>query len=141
MAELLDVLREHTTVFVGQSGVGKSSLVNCLHPVAAAAIGDLSQVAKGRHTTTAATFYNLPTGGSLIDSPGIREFGLWHLAADQVAAGFREFSGLLGQCKFRDCSHTREPGCALLEAVKCGRISSARFESYHQIVNDLLQSP
>ena len=136
LPQLLAALDGESTVFVGQSGVGKSSLVNLICPAAGAAVGDLSLVAKGRHTTTAATLYSLPSGGNLIDSPGIREFGLWHLDAADIAAGFVEFRPFLGQCKFRNCQHFNEPGCAVLEAVGSGEISQRRLSSYQQIILD-----
>lgn len=134
---LAAALHDHSTVFVGQSGVGKSSLINRLFPAAAAAIGELSQVAKGKHTTTAARYYSLPDGGNLIDSPGIREFGLWHLEQEQIAWGFCEFRPYLGTCRFRDCRHFDEPECAVGSAVAEGKISHRRLLSYRQIVTDL----
>lgn len=137
---LLAALNGHTTVLVGQSGVGKSSILNRLLPDADAATGDLSTVAKGKHTTTASQFYKLPQGGNIIDSPGIREFGLWHLSPHEVARGFQEFSAFLGHCKYRDCLHRDEPHCAVLEAVKDGKIHPRRHRSYLQIINDLAQS-
>ncbi len=136
METLTETLRHGTTVFVGQSGVGKSSLVNRVCPAAGAAVGDLSMHTRGRHTTTSATFYTLPGGGSLIDSPGIRSFGLWHLAPEEVARGFVEFRPWLGQCRFRNCRHFEEPGCAVREASRSGVIDQARLDSYRQIVND-----
>ena len=136
LEQLLAALDGESTVFVGQSGVGKSSLVNLICPAAGAAVGDLSLIAKGRHTTTAATLYSLPSGGNLIDSPGIREFGLWHLDAADIAAGFVEFRPFLGQCKFRNCLHVNEPGCAVFEAVERGDISQRRLASYQQIISD-----
>ena len=138
LEHLRECLRGETTVLVGQSGVGKSSLLNRIYPGAKAITGDLSKIAKGRHTTTAASYYLLPSGGSLIDSPGIREFGLWHLEREQIARGFAEFRPFLGGCKFRDCRHFNEPEGAILGAVSEGRISRARHLSYQQIVNDLL---
>ncbi|MGD9660925.1 MAG: small ribosomal subunit biogenesis GTPase RsgA [Porticoccaceae bacterium] len=137
LTALHDALRSHTTVLVGQSGVGKSSIINRIYPLAEAAIGDLSQLAKGRHTTTAAKYYVLPQGGSLIDSPGIREFGLWHLEADAIARGFIDFKPYLGACRFRNCRHFAEPDCAILQAVAEGNIRAERLLSYQQIVNDL----
>ncbi|MDX1318922.1 MAG: ribosome small subunit-dependent GTPase A, partial [Oceanospirillum sp.] len=126
------------SVFVGQSGVGKSSLVNVLLPGINLRVGELSeQTRKGMHTTTTAMLFHLPDGGDLIDSPGIREFGLWHIDERQVAEGFREFDGLLGGCKFRDCTHRQEPGCALRDALEAGEISPERFESYHRIIASL----
>ena len=129
-------IANRTLVLVGQSGVGKSSLVNRLIPDLDIRIGALSEaIEKGRHTTTAAELYHLPSGGQLIDSPGIREFHLHHLPAHVVAQGFREFAPHLGRCRFRDCSHDHEQGCALLAALSEGLISEARFASYRAIVD------
>jgi len=125
-------------VLVGQSGVGKSSLIQRLLPDASIRVGALSEVAdKGRHTTTTAELFHLPGGGRLIDSPGVRDFGLTHVAPETVFSGFREFSPFLGQCRFRDCRHHSEPGCALTAAVETGDISSERLESFQQIVATL----
>ena len=138
LEELHGALREHTSVFVGQSGVGKSSLVNVLLPEADLRVGALSEnTQKGTHTTTTAQLFHLTCGGSLIDSPGIREFGLWHMTREQVEHGFREFRSLLGTCKFRDCQHQHEPGCAILQAAAEGHISPGRLESYRRIVASL----
>lgn len=138
MEALTELLSEGTSVFVGQSGTGKSSLVQRLLPDETIKIGELSeQVHKGRHTTTHSRLYHFPNGGGCIDSPGIREFGLWHMTADEVAAGFREFQPLLGHCRFRDCRHRDDPGCALQQALDEGRISQARFDSYRRIVDSL----
>ena len=135
LAEMRAYFARHTTVLVGQSGVGKSSLVNLLYPDALALIGELSaQMGKGRHTTTAATLYRLPGGGQLIDSPGIREFGLGHLDRRAIAEGFIEFRPFLGTCRFRDCNHDHEPGCAILEALARHAISPRRFSSYQLMV-------
>jgi ribosome biogenesis GTPase len=126
------------SVFAGQSGVGKSSLVNALLPDAALPVGDLSEYAgKGTHTTTTARLLHLPSGGTLIDSPGIREFGLWHMTREEVARGFREFRPHLGRCRFRDCRHRQEPGCAILAAHDRGAITAARLESFRQIADSL----
>jgi ribosome biogenesis GTPase len=138
LEELQAALRERTSVFVGQSGVGKSSLVNALLPEAELRVGALSQGKQtGTHTTTTARLLHLSCGGSLIDSPGIREFALWHMRRQQVEQGFREFRPLLGKCKFRDCRHEQEPGCAILQAVTSGDISEKRLDSYRQIVASL----
>lgn len=138
----LDALHRHlhgrTSVFVGQSGVGKSSLIDRLLPEANLRIGALSADSrKGTHTTTTAMLYHLPTGGELIDSPGIREFGLVHLDEQQVTQGFIEFHDHLGRCRFRDCRHREEPGCALLAAVERGDIHPERFDSYRRILDSL----
>ena len=141
LEELNAALAERISVFVGQSGVGKSSLVNALLPHAGLRVGDLSHTThKGTHTTTTAQLFHLSCGGSLIDSPGIREFGLWHMSREEVEAGFREFRPHLGRCKFRDCRHQSEPGCAILAAVDRGAVSSARLGSYRHIVASLEQA-
>ena len=138
MAQLQQWLSTGTAIFVGQSGVGKSSVIQYLLPDEEIKVGKLSeQVKKGRHTTTHARLYHFPTGGDCIDSPGIREFGLWHLTEDDVTAGFRELTPCMGQCRFRNCRHQQEPGCALQNAVTSGAISKERFQSYQLIVASL----
>ncbi|AUI66305.1 MULTISPECIES: small ribosomal subunit biogenesis GTPase RsgA [Glaesserella] len=128
-------LAKGTSIFVGQSGVGKSSLINQLLPEVNAQTGAVSDISGlGQHTTTASRLYHLPQGGNLIDSPGIREFGLWHLEAEQITQGYREFAEVLGTCKFRDCKHKDDPGCALREAVEQGKIDLTRFENYHRLL-------
>lgn len=136
-------LRDHINIFVGQSGVGKSSLVNALMPeleveVEEGAISENSGL--GQHTTTAARLYHFPHGGDLIDSPGVREFGLWHLEPEQITKSFVEFKGFLGGCKFRDCKHKDDPGCLLQEAVGSGKINKLRFESYHRIIESMSEN-
>ncbi len=136
--EIKELLKGRTSVFVGQSGVGKSSLVNVLLPGVEMKVGELSeQTGKGMHTTTAAKLFHFPDGGSLIDSPGIREFGLWHMEPIDVLNGFREFRDYLGYCRFRDCNHEQEPGCALLQALEEGKIEQKRMDSYRQILASL----
>lgn len=138
----LDALRaqlhDRTSVFVGQSGVGKSSLINALIPGIDIRVGELSSAeSKGRHTTTTSRLFHLPTGGDLIDSPGIREFGLDNLDRAQIEQGFIEFREWLGHCRFRDCSHQHEPGCALQTALNEGRISTARMQSFMSILSQI----
>lgn len=134
-------LDQHVSVFVGQSGVGKSSLVNTLLPDVDAQIGDVSENSGlGQHTTTAARLYHFDQGGDLIDSPGVREFGLWHLEPEQIAQGFVEFRNYLGGCKFRDCKHGDDPGCLLRQAVEDGHISVERFDSYHRIIESMKEA-
>lgn len=136
--DLKTYLAGSTSIFVGQSGVGKSSLVNALLPEVNADTGEVSENSGlGQHTTTTARLYHFPEGGDLIDSPGVREFGLWHLEPEEVTQGFKEFRDYLGGCKFRDCKHKDDPGCLLREAVEDGKISIERFESYHKIIDSM----
>ena len=136
--QLQELLKDKISVFVGQSGVGKSSLVNRLLPEAQMAVGALSELThKGTHTTTTARLFHFDSGGSLIDSPGIREFGLAHVDAADVEAGFIEFAEFLGHCRFRDCSHEHEPGCALLEAVADDKISEPRLDSFRMLLKGI----
>ncbi|MGL5949271.1 MAG: small ribosomal subunit biogenesis GTPase RsgA [Aeromonas sp.] len=135
---LKTVLSDKISIFVGQSGVGKSSLTNALLPGIAALTGEISQNSGlGQHTTTTARLYHFPSGGDLIDSPGIREFALWHLDAERVTWCFSEFRHYLGGCKFRDCTHKDDPGCALRAAVERGEISRDRFFNYHRILDSM----
>ncbi|WP_017444793.1 small ribosomal subunit biogenesis GTPase RsgA [Gayadomonas joobiniege] len=128
------ILQDKTSIVVGQSGVGKSSLVQALLPEQEIAVGEIDDIGLGKHTTTVAKLYHLKTGGILIDSPGVREFALWHLEPDQVFDGFIEFSEIAAECKFRDCSHQNDPGCALRAAAEQGKILPSRLEHYHKIV-------
>ncbi|MFQ1015906.1 small ribosomal subunit biogenesis GTPase RsgA [Avibacterium paragallinarum] len=138
MQDLTALLSSGTSIFVGQSGVGKSSLINAILPEVNAQVGEVSELSGlGKHTTTSSRLYHLPQGGDLIDSPGIREFGLWHLNAEQITKGYREFQYFLGTCKFRDCKHLNDPGCALKEAVEKGKIHPIRFNNYHNLIESL----
>lgn len=132
--ELLSWLADHTSVFVGQSGVGKSSLIGSILGDTSIKVGELSQnTRKGTHTTTTARLFHLPSGGQLVDSPGIREFGLWHISESELLQGFIEFRPHLGLCKFRDCRHENEPGCAIMTALEEGKISAQRMHSFKRI--------
>ena len=136
--ELEAILRDKTSIFVGQSGVGKSSLVKMLLPEQDVKIGELSDAAiKGKHTTTHSRLFHFNNGGTCIDSPGIREFGLWHIDKHDLIRGFIEINEHAALCKFRNCSHNQEPGCAVKKAVKNGQISPRRFASYQQILRSL----
>ncbi|WP_020407571.1 small ribosomal subunit biogenesis GTPase RsgA [Hahella ganghwensis] len=138
LAPLVKLLSNRTSIFVGQSGVGKSSLIQMLLPEENIRVGELSEgVRKGTHTTTTAKLFHMPTGGDLVDSPGIREFGLWHMDELTLAQGFVEFRPFLGACKFRDCKHQGEPGCALQSALEQGEIESSRMESFQRIRDSL----
>jgi len=134
LSALQKILRHQTSVFVGQSGVGKSSLITRVLPHEASRIktGDVSSQSQfGCHTTSNSQLFHLPTGGDLIDSPGVREFSLWTLPPGSIAAGFREFKPYLGQCKFRDCTHAQDtPSCAIIHAVKSQQISMKRYTNY-----------
>lgn len=138
LTELEAMLVDKTNIFVGQSGVGKSSLVNVIMPELEIEEGAVSENSGlGQHTTTAARLYHIPTGGELIDSPGVREFGLWHLSPEEVTNAFVEFREYLGGCKFRDCKHKDDPGCLLQEAIESGKIHPSRFENYHKIIDSM----
>lgn len=137
IAELRDAFPNHISVLVGQSGVGKSSLIKATLPEIDLAIGAISDGSGlGQHTTTVARWYGLAQGGALIDSPGIREFGLWHIAPERVAYCFKDFRSYLGTCKFRDCKHGSDPGCAIQAAVAAGALDAKRVENYHRIVKE-----
>lgn len=135
LRDLHQQLKIHTSVLVGQSGVGKSSLVQALLPDLDIRIGALSRATGlGRHTTTVTTLYHLPDGGDLIDSPGVRDFSLSPVAVDQLAQGFREFRHYLGQCRFHNCRHASEPGCAVQDAARSGVINQRRLANYRELV-------
>ncbi|PSW12195.1 small ribosomal subunit biogenesis GTPase RsgA [Photobacterium sanctipauli] len=141
MDALKDDLKDRVSIFAGQSGVGKSSMVNTLMPEVEAETGDVSENSGlGQHTTTAARLYHFPDGGDLIDSPGVREFGLWHLEPEQVTEAFVEFREYLGGCKFRDCKHGNDPGCIIRQAVEDGTISQERYDSYHKIIDSMSEN-
>lgn len=133
------LLQDRVSIVVGQSGVGKSSLVNALLPEIDADVGAIStNSGLGQHTTTVATRYALPQGGFLIDSPGIREFALWHLEESRVAWCFIDFRPFLGRCKFRDCKHQpQDPGCALQEAAETGELHPLRLYNFHKIIESM----
>ena len=139
LQELKDLLKNKCSVFVGQSGIGKSSLVNTLLPNAdyKAKIGALVRSANlGAHTTSSARLFHIPEGGKIIDSPGIRELGLWHLSESSIKAGFREIDALTNKCKFRNCRHTADTfGCAVQEGIRDGVVSPDRLESYFSFLN------
>ena len=139
LAEGVDSLRMRlageTSVLVGQSGVGKSSLTNRLIPGVEAAVDEVTRASEsGRHTTSTAFLYALPSGGELIDSPGVRDFSPPLPALREVAGGFREIAGIASDCRFRDCLHRQEPGCAVTAACRDARISPRRLESYRRLL-------
>ena len=131
LESLKDQLADKTNIFLGQSGVGKSSLINTLIPDLELRVNEISTKSKrGKHTTTNTTIYHIPSGGDLIDSPGIREFQLDDFDAKQIVNGFREFKALIGKCRFRNCQHINEPDCAVKVALDTGDIHPSRYENY-----------
>lgn len=140
LSDLPNLIDGRVSIVVGQSGVGKSSLINTLLPNAKLAVGELSAATgEGTHTTTQAKLFHLPTGGQLIDSPGIRDFSLWHINVEQLQHGFVDIAAQLGLCRFRDCKHEEEPGCAVQAAVDSGQIDEVRFDSYERIKTAILE--
>ena len=130
VALLRERLHGQTSLLVGQSGMGKSTLTNALIPEANAATREISEVLdSGKHTTTHARLYSLPEGGALIDSPGLQVFGLAHLGTGELEASFREVRDVIGTCRFRDCRHENEPDCAVRLAVTEGRMHPRRHQA------------
>ena len=134
LAALRAHLAGHTSVLVGQSGMGKSTLTNALVPHAQAATREISTALdSGKHTTTHATLYRLDDSSALIDSPGLQEFGLGHLDATALEHAFPELRTRLGECRFRDCRHNREPGCAVRAALDAGAIDARRYAVFRSL--------
>lgn len=128
------MLRDRESVVSGQSGVGKSSLLNAIEPGLSLRVSHVSEeTQKGRHTTTTAQLIPLQSGGYVVDTPGIRQFQLWDVIPEEVAGFFRDIRPYVSHCRFPDCTHTHEAGCAVKDAVADGRIDARRFESYQQI--------
>ncbi|MCP3848814.1 MAG: small ribosomal subunit biogenesis GTPase RsgA [Gammaproteobacteria bacterium] len=146
---LLEQLKDQVSVFVGQSGVGKSSIINALLPEAKIKEGEVSLATnKGTHTTSVSRLYHIKSlehkestnqtiQASLIDSPGVREFGLWDISKEDVIHGFLELYEQTHHCHFRDCKHINEPNCGLLKAIDEGKISQHRLDSYHRILDSV----
>jgi len=135
---MLPWLAGKTSILIGASGVGKSTLINRLIPEAEIATREISEALDtGKHTTTHTRLYHLPNGGNLIDSPGMQEFGLQHLDSAGLQAAFPEFRPLIGQCRFYNCRHFKEPGCAILAAVATGQIMAERWRSYVALLHEL----
>jgi ribosome biogenesis GTPase len=133
LEELRSLLSIGASVLVGQSGVGKSSLVRALLPEADVTTGELMREEEGRHTTTASRTYRLPGGGTLIDSPGVRDFAPAIEQLDEQTLGFPELDALSPDCRFQDCRHLQEPGCAVMAAVETHALSARRYESYRRL--------
>lgn len=138
--QLHDALRGRTSVLSGPSGVGKSSLMNAMYPGLDLRVAEISEsVNKGRHTTVGALMHPLPDGGFVVDTPGLRELGLWGLPSSALDQCFPEFRDALGSCRFADCRHLAEPGCAVREAVATGQIATTRYESYAKLRDEVVE--
>ncbi len=141
VAALLPLLAGQRSVLVGESGMGKSTILNSLLPQAAAHTQEVSaSLGTGKHTTTHARLYHLDERSELIDTPGVQAFGVHHLGVEELAAAFIEFRPLLGQCRFRDCRHLNEPGCALDEAQAARQITPRRLAVYRRLAEDHLRN-
>ena len=139
ISALQPYLSNHQSVLVGQSGMGKSTIINALLPNENVRTQEMSSALdSGKHTTTAAHLYHLDTTSSLIDSPGLQEFGLNHLSQTDLELAFIEFRPYLGSCRFNNCKHTHEPDCAVIEAVKAGKISQNRLKFYQELSRELM---
>ena len=131
-------LKHQVSVLVGQSGMGKSTIVNALLPESMVRTQEISDVLdSGKHTTTAAHLYHLDSESDLIDSPGLQEFGLNHLSLEQLEYAFIEFRPYLGKCRFNNCKHMHEPDCAVMNAVNAGKISSTRLAAYQELSQEI----
>lgn len=138
---LLPHLRCHQSVLVGQSGMGKSTIINALLPNENVRTQIVSEALdSGKHTTTAAHLYHLDETSSLIDSPGLQEFGLNHLTNEQLEIAFIEFKPFLGKCRFNNCKHSHEPDCAVINAVNNGNIAIERLRFYQELSTELMLS-
>ncbi len=142
VSAIAEWLPGHASVFTGPSGVGKSSLLNLLEPGITLRTGAVSErVGRGRHTTVSAVMVPLSGGGWLVDTPGFSEVGLWGLEARGLAECFPEMRVLLGQCRFQDCRHVSEPGCAVRTAVTAGKIDPDRYASYLLLLTETEEEP
>jgi ribosome biogenesis GTPase / thiamine phosphate phosphatase len=144
VAALQPLLADRHTILIGQSGMGKSSLINLIVPDADIATREISEALDtGKHTTTFTRLYTVPGLGqdtAIIDSPGFQEFGLYHLTEGMLERAFRDFSPYLGGCKFYNCRHLSEPQCAVLDAVARGDIAKMRHELYGQLLHESSQT-
>ena len=137
IAQIKELLRDKVTLLSGNSGVGKSTLIQAIDPTLEVRTGEISESHhKGRHTTTFSTMYPLAEGGAVIDTPGIKGFGLIDIEDDELWHYFPEMMERSRDCRFYNCTHTHEPGCAVVEAVKAGEIALERYESYLKILDE-----
>jgi ribosome biogenesis GTPase len=132
---LREVLKGKMSVFIGKSGVGKSSLLNTLQPGLGIRVNEINlSYGKGRHTTTYLEMHTLESGGEVVDTPGVKVYGLWNVDPDDIDLMYRDFAPFVGKCKFgADCTHEHEPGCAIIRAVQQGKITKRRYESYRHV--------
>ncbi|MFL9925498.1 ribosome small subunit-dependent GTPase A [Herbaspirillum lusitanum] len=139
-AAFMPLLEGQNTILIGQSGMGKSSLINLIIPDADIAVREISAALDtGKHTTTFTRLYQMDENTAIIDSPGFQEFGLYQLSEGMLERAFREFAPYLGHCKFYNCHHLTEPSCAVLEAVKSGEIATMRHQLYAQLLHESSQ--
>jgi ribosome biogenesis GTPase len=132
---------KRTTLFCGPSGAGKSSLLNAVYPGFRLKVGSLSEsTGKGRHTTSMAELMPLPYGGFVVDTPGLKEFGVWEATTEELEAAFPEIAGRAESCRFTNCTHQHEPDCAIREAVKSGKIADGRLRSFQKILGEALEA-
>lgn len=140
LEELHRQLAGRTSALTGPSGVGKSSLMNAMYPGLDLRVGEISEsVNKGRHTTVGALLHPLPDAGYVVDTPGLREIGTWGLSSAELDSCFREFRELIPSCRFGNCTHRVEPGCAVRAAVESGKISAERYDSYLRLREEIEQ--
>jgi ribosome biogenesis GTPase len=140
LALLMPLMQGQSSILIGQSGMGKSSLIKLLVPDADIAVREISvALDTGKHTTTFTRMYRIDEATSVIDSPGFQEFGLHHLTEGMLERAFPEFAPFLGGCRFYNCHHVAEPGCAVLDAVKEGKISAMRHALYLQLRHEAMQ--
>jgi len=135
--ELNKTLSNKRSILVGQSGVGKSSIINHILPDLDLRTNQLTQASHGKHTTSSSILYHLPSGGDIVDSPGIRDFSIWHIDPKDIESGFLEFQSYLGSCRFNNCKHVNEPDCAIKQAVEENKISKERLVSYQQMLEEI----
>lgn len=134
------ILVDRTTLFCGPSGAGKSSLLNAVYPGFRLKVGELSEATgKGRHTTSAAELMPLPYGGFVVDTPGLKEFGVWEASREELEAAFPEIASCASNCRFPDCSHRDEPGCAVCAATEAGDIAEHRVTSFRKILEEAVE--
>jgi ribosome biogenesis GTPase len=140
--ELRQTLHDRISVVTGPSGAGKSSLLNAVEPGLKLRTGEISEkIKRGKNTTVGAIMVPLAGGGFLVDTPGFSEVGLWGLAPRELAECFPEFRPLIDQCKYADCSHTHEPGCAVNDAARAGEVDAGRVDSYRRLLSELQDAP